>query len=65
MTKIKFIGESDYDFENGEIYQLIKIKDREKLYAYFHAWISNKHHKIVYIPYSSLETFNENWEVVE
>lgn len=65
MTKIRFIGKSDYDFENGEIYQLLNFEDKKFTYGYFKTWISNKHNKIVYIPYSSLTTFNQNWEVVE
>ena len=65
MSKIKFIGKSDRNFENGNVYILIKIRDKEDKYDYFHTWISNNNKKIVYIPYSSIATFNNNWEVVE
>lgn len=64
MSKIRFIGESDYNFTNGKIYQLIKIEDKQNNYDYFHSWISNDENKIMYIPYKNLATFNENWEVV-
>lgn len=60
MSKIKFIGESDYNFTNGEIYQLIKIEHD----IWFRAWIGNDRGDIVFIPYEDLDLFNENWEVV-
>lgn len=59
--KIKFIGKSDYNFTNGEIYQLIKIEQDD---YYFNTWISNDNNKISFIPYATLDNFNENWEVV-
>lgn len=59
--KIKFIGENDNNFTNGEIYNLIKIEQDN---YYFNTWISNDRNKISFIPYATLNTFNKNWEVV-
>ena len=61
MSKIRFLGRSDFNFTYGNIYQLIKIEQYE--YS-FDTWISNDSGNIVFIPYSSINTFNENWEVV-
>lgn len=59
--KIKFIGESDYDFTSGKIYKLIKIEQDD---YYFNTWISNDDNKICFMPYIDLVAFNENWEVI-
>lgn len=59
--KIRFIGESDYNFTSGETYQLIKIDIGD---FYTCAYISNNENKIKFVPYMSLDLFNENWEVV-
>lgn len=59
--KIKFIGENDNNFTNGKIYKLIKIEQDD---YYFNTWISNDDNKICFIPYATLDNFNENWEVI-
>ena len=59
--KIKFKGKSDYNFKKGKTYQLVKF---EIAFYQIKAYISNNDNEIVYIPYSSLDTFNCNWEVV-
>ena len=70
MSKIKFIGESNENFIEGNIYQLIKL---EKICRYeftfssnwlYEAYISNKNNTIVIIQYLGIETFNDNWEIV-
>lgn len=61
MNKIKFIGESGFGFTKGKIYNLIKIEQDD---YYFNTWISNDSNKISFIPYATLDNFNENWEVI-
>ena len=62
MNKIRFIGESDHNFIYGETYEIVKI-NYEKGY-YFYTEIINKYHIARRIPYSSIYTFLENWEIV-
>lgn len=72
--KIKFIGKSDDNFKNGNIYQLLTLKiEEEKIYRsifgtefkyLYHAYISNDDNKIVIIPYAGIDNFNNNWEVI-
>lgn len=61
MAKIKFIGETDDDFTTGEIYELVNI-DGDNYFVY--AFLTNDNKGISCVPYHSLDTFNENWEVV-
>ena len=59
--KIKFIGKSDYNFTKNHTYQLVKIDIGDFIVS---AYISDNENKIRYVPYMSLELFNDNWEVV-
>lgn len=70
MLKIKFIGQSDDNFENGNNYYLVNIQytayesialKSSKILAF----ITNKFNKIVCIPYSKIQYFNDNWEVIQ
>ena len=70
MSKIKFLGESDENFTNGNIYQLVQMEDYFEIFnsghivQKFKTWITNNNNKLAYIPYSSIDTSNENWEFV-
>lgn len=59
--KIKFTGKSDYNFTKNKIYQLVKC---EHTFYQFKTLLSNNNGEIVYIPYSSIEAFNENWRII-
>lgn len=61
MSKIKFIGESDYNFTKNKKYQLVKC---EHTGYQFKTLLSNNDGEIVYIPYSSIEAFNMNWRII-
>ena len=61
---VKFIGEYGYQFEYGKVYEVMKIIDNTDVDGYFEAYIKDKTGEIVYIPYSSKNTFLENWEVI-
>ena len=61
MIKIKFIGQTDDDFTNNEIYHLINFFGDIN---YIYAFITNDNNEISCIPYRGVESFNDNWEVV-
>lgn len=65
MLEVRFIGESDENFTNGKVYKIIKFDDDTPYYGKIDVWFINNYNKIVYIPYSTLNTFNENWVVFE
>lgn len=62
MLKIKFIGNSDFDFKNDNIYTLVKFEETPMGVK---TYITNNYKKIKYIYYTSLNAFNNNWEVIE
>jgi hypothetical protein len=59
--KIKFKGTSDFNFKKGNIYILVNLEIGE----YVNAYITNKCNEIIFIPYSNLDLFNDNWEIVK
>ncbi|MEE3344294.1 MAG: hypothetical protein VZS44_09410 [Bacilli bacterium] len=59
--KIKFKGTSDFNFKKGNIYILVNLT----IDKYVNAYITNNNNEIVFIPYSSLYLFNDNWEIVK
>ena len=61
---VKFKGSSDYVFQYGKIYEVMKIIDNTDLDWYFETYIKDAQGNIRYIPYSSKNTFLENWEVI-
>ena len=55
-----FVGESDYNFDNGHYYKLINIVLDNKVDLYY-AILINKHNMVVVIPYKNIDSFNINW----
>lgn len=56
--KFKFIGESDKDFDHGEIYELVTInKDGNYIYTIF----VNKNNELIELYYKYIQNFNNNW----
>lgn len=62
MTEIEFLGQSDENFKAGDTYKLIEfgLLRSDEIYIF----VLNKHGEVVYIPYSTLGAFNENWRVI-
>lgn len=61
---VKFKGSSDYVFQYGHIYEVMKIIDNTDIDEYFETYIKDALGHIIYTPYSSKNTFLENWEVI-
>lgn len=61
--KMRFIGETDENFTNNCIYEIIEISYKENYW--FSTYIINDSNKVRHIPYSSINTFLHNWEVVD
>lgn len=61
MGRIIFVGKTDNNFTYEKVYQLIHIEISNR---YINTFIANDSNKIVFIPYASLEAFNDNWEVI-
>lgn len=59
--KIKFKGTSDFNFKKGNIYILVNLEIGE----YVNAYITNNDNVLFFIPYSNLDLFNYNWEIVK
>lgn len=62
MIKLKFIGETDDEFTNGKIYELLNINANDN---FVYVFLTNDNKGISFIPYVSLYTFNKNWEVIK
>lgn len=62
---VKFIGNSDCCFKFGSIYEIMKIVDNIDEIGFFEAYIKTANGIILHIPYSSINTFLENWEVID
>jgi len=60
--KMRFIGKTDENFTNGFEYEFLEINYEEG--CYFKTYIINDYDNVRYIPYSSINTFLQNWEVV-
>ena len=61
--KMRFIGQTNENFTNDLIYEILEINYRKG--NYFNTLIINDYDKVRYIPYSSINTFLHNWEVVD
>lgn len=61
---VKFKGSSDYIFQYGCIYEVMKIIDNTDVDGYFETYIKDTQGNIRYTPYSSQNTFLENWEAI-
>ena len=59
---IRFKGSSCKEFDYNGIYELMAVgTDFDEYYT---TYIKTNQNKIIRIPYSNINTFNENWEVV-
>ena len=61
---VKFKWSSDDIFQYGKIYEVMKIIDNTDIDEYFETYIKDAQGNIRYTPYSSKNTFLENWEVI-
>ena len=61
MTEVEFLGQSDENFKAGDKYKLIEFEWCPDI---IYVFVSNKYGEIVYVPYSTLSAFNENWRVI-
>lgn len=67
MQLIKFKGSSCDEFDYNGIYELFNVEDNTDLdpeIGFYETWIKTNQNKIIRIPYSSINTFKENWEVI-
>lgn len=66
--KMRFIGKTNRDFTNGFEYEFLEVnyeKYNDERNNYFNTYIINDYDNIRYVPYSSINTFLHNWEVVD
>lgn len=67
--KFKFIGINSilYDFSNNETYQILQfgMERYGSQKKYLVIYVIDDKKKLNVIPYSSTDTFNENWEFIE